>query len=196
MGAYEDAMKASIAHQKASQKRTRTNLTAVLDLLDSTGMAPVGESGGNANPTNTSGPASGQSIRGIMEGKYKGTGGPSTGPIPAMRTWNFRGKSVTTAAGTKKYFKPFLRELAAAGYDINSIGGYANRNARGLNRLSEHAYGDAIDINPAQNPMTSAGTLTTDMPANIARIAARHHLVWGGTWKSRKDPMHFSISGY
>lgn len=198
MGIYDDAMAASIKRKNETKKRTVGDMSAIIDWLDFTeqmqgaiGDAPTGT--GNEPGTGQSGV--GAYPQGYGRGSYGPTqGGPSTGPIPQMDTWNFRGRSVTTAKGTKKYFKPFLRELADSGYDISSIGGYNYRNVRGGSRLSEHAYGDAIDINPSQNPMGSS--LITNMPSNIGQIASNHNLVWGGNWRSKKDPMHFSISGY
>jgi len=71
-------------------------------------------------------------------------------------------------------------------------------------RLSQHAYGRAIDINPFQNPYikgdtilpkgseydpTVDGTLTTDHP--IVRAFLRLGWEWGGTWTSCKDYQHF-----
>lgn len=129
------------------------------------------------------------SIRNAAEGR-----GPSTGSPGSLESYKWGKFNLTTAKGTKGKFIGLLNDLAATGYKINSIGTYSHRNARGSNRLSEHAYGNAIDINPAQNPMGSR--LVTDMPKNITQIAARYGLVWGGTWKSKKDAMHFSTTGY
>jgi hypothetical protein len=91
-------------------------------------------------------------------------------------------------------FEGLLADLAAAGYDARSSGGYNYRNIRGSNKLSQHAFGTSIDVNAASNPML-AGQLKTDMPANIAEIAAKHNLEWGGNWKNRPDPMHFEWKG-
>lgn len=102
------------------------------------------------------------------------------------------GKTVTVNAAVADRFKGFLDDLAATGYPLNSVGGYVNRNARGSNRKSNHAYGLAVDVNPSSNPMT--GALITDMPDNIRDIAAKYDLVWGGDWNGRtKDTMHFSF---
>src|SRR6185312_13762636 len=69
---------------------------------------------------------------------------------------------------------------------------YSNRNMRGGSQRSEHAYGLAIDINPAQNPF---GSSKTDMPKDIHALAAKYGLIWGGDWKSKPDPMHFQWGG-
>jgi len=71
-------------------------------------------------------------------------------------------------------------------------------------RLSKHAYGRAIDINPFQNPYikgatilpegskydpTDDGTLTPDHP--VVRAFLRLGWEWGGNWTSLKDYQHF-----
>jgi len=90
-------------------------------------------------------------------------------------------------------FQGFVNELIDQGYNVKSIGGYNLRNKRGKNSLSEHAFGNAIDINPATNPMDDR--LITDMPKNISALAAKWGLSWGGDWKSVKDAMHFEWRG-
>lgn len=90
-------------------------------------------------------------------------------------------------------FQGFVNELLEQGYNIKSIGGQNIRNKRGGNSLSEHAYGNAIDINPEANPMGK--NLITDMPANISALAKKWGLSWGGDWKSVKDAMHFEWRG-
>lgn len=90
-------------------------------------------------------------------------------------------------------FQGFVNELIGQGYDVKSLGGFNIRNKRGGNSLSEHAYGNAIDINPGKNPMGK--NLVTDMPANISALAAKYGLSWGGDWKSVKDAMHFEWRG-
>lgn len=91
-------------------------------------------------------------------------------------------------------FEGLLRDLVAAGYNPTSSGGFNYRPIRGGTSLSQHAFGNAIDINAAANPMLK-GELRTDLPPNTAEIAARHGLMWGGTWKNRPDPMHFEWQG-
>lgn len=74
-------------------------------------------------------------------------------------------------------------------------------------KLSKHATGAAIDINPLQNPYVSAKT-TTPATANVNKtkgrirvsdepgkkaiaIFAKYGWTWGGNWKTLKDYMHF-----
>jgi hypothetical protein len=68
--------------------------------------------------------------------------------------------------------------------------------------LSQHAFGRAIDINPAENPYydprkptnasydpNKSGTLTASSPPTRAFLA--HGWNWGGFWKRDRDYQHF-----
>lgn len=103
------------------------------------------------------------------------------------------GKSAKVHKDAAPYFTGFLNELEDSGYKINDLGGYNLRYKRNGRSLSEHAFGNAIDINPLKNPMGSS--LRTDMPPNISDLAAKYGLSWGGDWKSAKDAMHFEWTG-
>jgi D-alanyl-D-alanine carboxypeptidase len=71
--------------------------------------------------------------------------------------------------------------------------GFNPRHKPGGGGRSEHAFGNAIDINPAHNPFHSN---RTDLPANVSETAAKHGLTWGGDWKpGSRDPMHFEWTG-
>jgi hypothetical protein len=58
--------------------------------------------------------------------------------------------------------------------------------------MSQHSLGNAIDINPSSNPF---GSSKSDMPPQVANLARKWGLSWGGQWKSTRDPMHFEYSG-
>jgi len=103
------------------------------------------------------------------------------------------GMSVQVHREAASAFQGFINDLLATGYKINSLGGYNPRLKVNGKGLSEHAFGNAIDINPAQNPYGK--NLITDMPANINELAAKWGLSWGGNWKSVKDAMHFEWTG-
>jgi hypothetical protein len=81
----------------------------------------------------------------------------------------------------------------------------------GTGTWSNHAYGDAIDLNPRENPYVGCGT-TRDRrrSAYIDRSRLRKGMVtpavvrafraigwgWGGDWSGRtRDYMHFSTTG-
>ncbi len=76
---------------------------------------------------------------------------------------------------------------------------------------SEHAYGEAVDVNPIENPYTGCGH--TREKASIPYLNRSHHRPgmvtvavveafasvgwgWGGNWSATKDYMHFSATGH
>ncbi|MFA5300764.1 MAG: M15 family metallopeptidase [Lutibacter sp.] len=86
----------------------------------------------------------------------------------------------------------------------NNTSAFNYRTAAGSKKLSKHAYGFAIDINPVQNPYirgaivlpfnavydeSIAGTLGSNSP--IVKCFIRLGWTWGGNWKSLKDYQHF-----
>ena len=87
----------------------------------------------------------------------------------------------------------------------NNTSGFNYRKMTGeKDKLSPHAYGLAIDINPMQNPYIKDGTI---LPKGAiydeqapGTFHANHPIVlkfkelgfeWGGDWKSLKDFQHF-----
>jgi peptidoglycan LD-endopeptidase CwlK len=88
--------------------------------------------------------------------------------------------------------------------EANNTSGFNYREITGGGRLSNHAYGRAIDINTFLNPYIKddivlprgakydpgiAGTLTASHP--IVRAFLELGWVWGGNWTSRPDYQHF-----
>jgi len=86
----------------------------------------------------------------------------------------------------------------------NNTSAFNYRLITGGTKLSNHAYGRAIDINPVQNPYIKGktvlpsiakhdprteGTLTEDHP--VTRAFLQLGWEWGGTWDTRKDYQHF-----
>jgi hypothetical protein len=88
-------------------------------------------------------------------------------------------------------------------------GGLANKTT---GSWSEHAYGEAVDLNPVENPYVGCG-MTRDRTAlsYLDRARVRKGMVtpavvavfesagwgWGGSWTgSTKDYMHFSATGH
>ena len=70
------------------------------------------------------------------------------------------------------------------------------------NKLSNHSYGRAIDLNPRINPFVSKdgksprpydlsqpGTLAVH--SKVTQIFLRHGWKWGGNWRNGKDYQHF-----
>ena len=86
------------------------------------------------------------------------------------------------------------------------------RTVAGSTRLSEHAFGRALDINPLRNPWVSRSRI--DPPEAAAFVDRRRRdpgmfragepavralasagWRWGGSWASSKDYQHFSTTG-
>ncbi len=63
---------------------------------------------------------------------------------------------------------------------------YSNRDIRGGDDKSSHAFGIALDINALTNVLGTSG----DMPEAVVRQWENEGGEWGGDW-SRPDPMHF-----
>jgi len=83
---------------------------------------------------------------------------------------------------------------------------------RGTGSWSQHAYGEAVDLNPVENPYVGCG-MTRDKASlsYLNRNQLRRGMVtpavvrafeavgwgWGGSWSgSTKDYMHFSANGH
>jgi hypothetical protein len=88
--------------------------------------------------------------------------------------------------------------------EANNTSAFNYREITGGGRLSNHAYGRAIDINTFLNPYIKdgnvlphgakydpsiAGTFTSDHP--IVRVFLQLGWDWGGNWTSPKDYQHF-----
>ena len=68
-------------------------------------------------------------------------------------------------------------------FNLTYHGCYNNRNIRGKNKLSQHAFGRAIDINA-----------NSEMPPEVAHCFEQAGFRWGGRWRGKDyDPMHFQI---
>jgi hypothetical protein len=71
-------------------------------------------------------------------------------------------------------------------------GCYAWRAKRGVQKLSTHCWGIALDFNAATNQLGEKG----DMDPQIVEIFEGAGWEWGGRW-DRSDPMHFQAAkGY
>lgn len=73
-------------------------------------------------------------------------------------------------------------------------GCFAYRPQRTGNRLSAHAWGIAVDLNPSQNEQNTLG----NMDAGIIQAFRNQGFKWGGDWQGKaRDPMHFQFcTGY
>lgn len=78
---------------------------------------------------------------------------------------------------------------------LTSFGGcFAFRPQRTGTKLSTHAWGIAIDLNPETNQQGTAGNFDSDVIAVFEQAGFE----WGGSWVGlTRDPMHFQFcTGY
>jgi hypothetical protein len=57
---------------------------------------------------------------------------------------------------------------------------------------SAHSWGCAIDLEPATNQLGTVGTMDPGVVACFKEAG----FTWGGDFRSRTDPMHFSLLGF
>lgn len=118
-------------------------------------------------------------------------------------------KNLTVHKAVAEDVKAIFEEIQASGFKAYDIGAYTWRSAAASKNRSHHSYGIAIDINPRENymikngkvvagslwqPGTNEYSITTNGP--VVRAFAKKGWTWGGTWKSSKDYMHFSLTGH
>lgn len=109
-----------------------------------------------------------------------------------------------------------FQELADLNYEIEfsyeldggkgnyEVEGYEYRDTGNGSRLSDHAFGGAIDVNAVHNPMTATNNnplVNNDgskyvVNEKVIEVFAKHGFYWGGDWHSSADPMHFTFTGY
>lgn len=94
--------------------------------------------------------------------------------------------------------------------DANNSSGFNFRVVEGTSRLSRHALGRAVDINPVQNPwvrgdlvLPPAGRAHLDRERDAAGMISRPGPVveafeatgweWGGDWDGYRDYHHFQV---
>lgn len=89
----------------------------------------------------------------------------------------------------------------------NNTSAFNYRTVQGSNKLSDHSFGKAIDINPYQNPWVRSSRVsskqTTSRPYNPSvrgtivrddvcyKAFLKRGWKWGGNWRSSKDYQHF-----
>lgn len=73
-------------------------------------------------------------------------------------------------------------------------GAYNYRIKRGGSRLSMHAYGCAIDLDPVRNAFHDTTPHFAEVPA-VVEAFEREGWIWGGRWSGRScDGMHFQAA--
>lgn len=125
-------------------------------------------------------------------------------PAPMRLAWDRTvhiGK-ITLHKKAGPYLLAWLEEVHKLGLwdEVDLFGGSYNfRLTRGSAKLSMHALGAAIDIDPARNKLAAAPEDTnlggTPRGLLVVSAAEKCGLTWGGRWKVRPDSMHFSAVG-
>jgi hypothetical protein len=100
-----------------------------------------------------------------------------------------------------------------ASIDVDNTSAFNCRPATGSSNWSNHAYGEAIDINPRENPYVTASGSTAHQNAKkytkrpmkgkgvinpgdkVVKAFAQVGWEWGGDWAGTKDFQHFSKGG-
>ena len=126
-------------------------------------------------------------------------------PIVPPFPMTFAGKPIKSIQIHRKCADSLLRVLqaiwVASGHNqaiiedwgVDKFGGSFNfRLMRGINRLSMHAYGCAIDLDPERNGLGVLRGHLRDCP-QVLNAFAQEGAVWGGNW-TRPDPMHFQFA--
>ncbi|MCC8013981.1 MAG: M15 family metallopeptidase [Eubacterium sp.] len=109
---------------------------------------------------------------------------------------------ITVNRNIKNNYIGAFDEVFGLGFPIKSVGCYNYRNTHG-GRLSEHALGTAVDINPDENYClysdgTKVGRLYSpyenpySVTPEVVSIFKKYGFGWGGDWGSTPDYMHFS----
>ena len=95
-----------------------------------------------------------------------------------------------------------------ASMQANNTSCFNYRNKSGVNMLSQHAYGMAVDINPLQNPCVRGARFRPSTAAEYVdrskdfehkidendycvKVFTSYGFKWGGRWSSTKDYQHF-----
>jgi|SRR5579884_850547 hypothetical protein len=120
-------------------------------------------------------------------------------PFPLVLSWDHSRtvNSMTCHKLLVNTFDDVFKRIQDAGLQSNltSFGGcFSFRPQRTGTKLSTHAWGIAIDLDPESNEQGTAGNMNMDI-ITIFRDAG---FEWGGDWQGRlRDPMHFQFcTGY
>lgn len=163
-----------------------------------TGKGPESQSPDLGGPAKV--PAAGAG--GFAEGngtvaRGDGTANWAPGPGNMSTITTQSGAKFTVSNNVAGNFQGFFNALESRGVyiDPKQSGGYNYRNIAGSSKLSQHSYGNAVDINWTKNAQGIPASRGFEgmSQQEISQIAADHGLTWGGNF-SRPDNMHFSWS--
>lgn len=123
--------------------------------------------------------------------------------VAAQFDWFNKVINSATGKGTEKIYlnRDFKNKLIEAFKMLECNGAYKEiktfdgcyqiRKVRGaISTSSLHSWGMAIDLNAAKEKLGQEKTFWSNKFINTMLDAG---LFWGGSWKSRKDSMHFAL---
>ncbi|OLE13179.1 MAG: hypothetical protein AUG89_05785 [Acidobacteria bacterium 13_1_20CM_4_56_7] len=120
-------------------------------------------------------------------------------PFPMPLSWDRRQtvSAITCHKLLANAFTSVFERIQSSGLQgkVTSFGGcFSFRPQRTGMKLSTHAWGIAIDLNPGTNSQGTTGNMDEEL-ISIFRTAG---FKWGGDWQGRtRDPMHFQFcTGY
>lgn len=120
-------------------------------------------------------------------------------PFPIPLSWDpsKQARSIYCHRRLVPVFSSVFAEIDRRGLrgEVRTFGGCYNvRSKRSGSKLSTHAWGIAIDLNPETNGMGQRG----DLSAEVVEVFESYGFAWGGRWAgSGRDPMHFQYcTGY
>ena len=141
------------------------------------GVNPMGSlGGGHAN---------------FMHGQF---GGPGQNIVPLTVDGHRVAGGINAAASPA--FGGFIHDLLAAGAPIHDIGGYNKRMINGTHTWSQHAFGNAIDIDQSRKNVVSPafGQWAQSHQPELRAALKKWNMISGGDWRS-PDFGHFEWSG-
>lgn len=120
-------------------------------------------------------------------------------PFPLTLSWDTTRivKEMTCHKKLSDIFSDVFTKIQTSGLQtkISTFGGcFSFRPQRTGTKLSTHAWGIAIDLNPGTNAQGTIGNMDT----GVIEIFKDAGFSWGGDWEGKVcDPMHFQFcSGY
>lgn len=94
--------------------------------------------------------------------------------------------------GFASEFHSLIEEIDDNGLDD---WGYNFRMVRGTtDKLSNHSSGTAIDLNSNLHKLGQIGTFDPAKVPMLLALCKKYALTWGGSYRGRKDEMHFEIN--
>jgi hypothetical protein len=108
------------------------------------------------------------------------------------------GKRVTTNKEAAPYFRGFIDELKKDGAPITSLGGYNDRNKVGAAGKSQHAFGNAVDIDQVGRNVVKPEFLAwlKEHPKELGAAERRWHMVGGEHFGGDAANLSRTLKGY